>query len=159
MAPRSAHDAIYITLSPRAFDEAALKLLMELARAFRAELGYVHLRTSTDSADVEHYQRHIMPFSQGLTTHHLRDGLPDLPWGTIFGPSYESLFGRQRLLTTPAALIVPNDTSVYVQLTNDITDVITRREDYEAARAAAKEHLDSNAFRGNGTAPRVPAFF
>jgi hypothetical protein len=155
------HSSIYLQIAPRAFAiDAFFKLLRGLRRHFPLDLAYIHVEHESDCRDRDRYRRHVEPFIIGLTTHRLREGLPDLPWATLFGPPYVELFGRERLLTTPAAYVQELAGGVYVQLTNSVADVSVRRESYLAAQTAARLHLNSGAFLGD-TAPnqlRVPEF-
>lgn len=91
----------------------------------------------------------------------LHEGLPDLAWGTIFGPPYVALFGgAERLRTAPAALVRElGPDRFYLQLTGELTDVRTNRSALLAARQAAKAHLGADCFRGypgQVRAPRLP---
>jgi hypothetical protein len=114
----------------------------------------------SDSQDGDRYRRHVEPFILGLPTHCLREGLPDVPWAILFGPPYIELFGRERLLQTPAAHVEELAGGVYVQLTDSVADVRVRRESYLVAQRAARVHLNSSAFIGDTPAEqlRVPAF-
>jgi hypothetical protein len=52
-----------------------------------------------------------------LVTHVLRHWLPDVFWGTVFGPPYVALFGKDRLLSAPVAVAEEiADDMIYVQL-------------------------------------------
>lgn len=143
------HDNVYLTVPLGSLDvETVLRLFSGLARHFGLLLGYVHVRTDEDSKDVEHYAKHIMPFSQGLTTRHLREGLPGVPWGTCFGRRYVEFFGLDRLLGTPAHRVERVDGGVYVQLTETPASVAKDRLSYLKAQRWAQEHLDHDAFLG-----------
>jgi hypothetical protein len=156
------HSSIYIHVAQRAFAiEPALRLLQGLQRHFPIDLSYIHAAHDSDAQDRDRYRRHVEPFILGLTTHRLREGLPDMPWAMLFGPPYVELFGRERLLTTPAARAEEMAGGVYVQLTADIKDVVVRRDSYLEAQTVAKAHLDSGAFLRKDTPPdqlRVPEF-
>jgi hypothetical protein len=156
-----AHSGIYVEVAQRAFAiEPALNFLRELRRHFPIDLAYIHVAHDGDFQDRERYRGHVEPFILGLATHRLREGLPDLPWATLFGPPYVELFGRERLLNTPAAHVEQLAGGVYMQLTPKITDVAVSREMYLATQKAAREHLDSGAFLGETSADqlRVPEF-
>jgi hypothetical protein len=86
-----------------------------------------------------------------VTGHKLKKSIPYLPWLTVFGPPYIELFGKERLLSTPAHKAKALDEQhVSIQLSPDIMDLVNhyRHPDagYEAARQAVLDHLDSNAF-------------
>ena len=156
-----AHSSIKIRVGQRVFaTEPALRFLRELRRHFPIDLGYIHVAHDGDFHDHDRYRRHVEPFILGLATHRLREGLPDVPWAMFFGPPYVELFGRERLLSTPAAQVAELAGGVFVQLTASVTDVAIRRESYLAAQRAAREHLDSGAFLGETSTDRlrVPEF-
>lgn len=155
------HDHVYIDVPMKALAmPAVLDLFGAMTNTFGIDLAYVHVGTDADILDREYYKRHTMPFGS-LTTHHLREGLPDMPWAMLFGPPYVELFGRERLLATPAARVEPIGGGVYVQLTGAPADVAKKRDDYLAAQRTAKEHLDHDAFSGLSATGecRVPDFF
>jgi len=155
------HDSVVLRLPASALDVATLRHLWRVMdHAFGVDLAFIHVRTEVDTTDVEHYKEHLMPF-QTLNTHHLRQGLPDFPWAMLFGRPYVELFGRERLLQTSAARVEAIGDGVYIQLTDDPTDVAKKREEYLAVQQATKAYLNSNAFRGmsaNGQYS-VPEFF
>ncbi len=77
----------------------------------------------------------------------LRLNIPDLCWLTIFGPPYIQLFGRDNLLSTPAAEVRElDDQSVLVKVTADIPDTNEGWRVFKASREPCKTHLDSDAF-------------
>lgn len=158
---RNVHDKLSLRLPVKALDlQTVARLWKALQKSFGVDLACVQVWTDADTADIEYYKTHTMPFST-LTTHDLREGLPDEPWAMLFGPPYVELFGRERLLSTPAARVEPMGEGIYVQLTDDPTDVAKNRDEYLAAQRAAKEHLDRDAFRGISASGkcRVPEFF
>jgi len=89
------------------------------------------------------------PYRDGFlfATHLLRHWLPDIFWGTVFGPPYVHLFGKERLLTAPAYSVQElGPETIYVQLTGRIADVVEDHEGVQSCRKLFKEHLRSNAF-------------
>ncbi len=82
-----------------------------------------------------------------VVTHELRHCLPDIFWGTVFGPPYVALFGKEKLLNAPvfaAEQIAEN--MVYIQLTQDITDVANDPAAMALHRKAFKDYLGVDAF-------------
>lgn len=158
---RNVHDSVSLKVGLKAFDkQAVMRLLASLATTFGIDLAYVHVATDEDVADLDHYRRQLMPLAQGVTTHDLRDGIPDMPWAILFGAPYVELFGRDRMMQTPAHQVEPVGGGIYVQLTSDPADAAKNRDAYLAAQRAAKQHLNSNAFRElTTTSCRVPEFF
>lgn len=87
------------------------------------------------------------PYTFFLVTHTLRHWLPDLFWGTVFGPAYVKLFGMDRLLSTPAFAVERlAEDMVYIQLSPSIEDLHTDFFAVQAVRVRAKEHLGNDAF-------------
>jgi hypothetical protein len=88
--------------------------------------------------------------------------LPQLPWGTLFGAPYVRLFGRDKLLSGPAAVVEQlGPEMVYLQLTRHITDVADDLPAYFALRRRVKEHIGADCFfhphQGRGPY-RAPTF-
>jgi hypothetical protein len=157
--PVSAHDAIYLSLRSSEFHVSFVySFVARLEGAFGIEMAYVHGRRAADSDNRREYARSWMPFAQGLTTHHLREGIPDFPWLLLFGPAYVGLFGRDRLLRVPAAAVDSVGDCIAVRLTNSMSDCGASRAEYERARDRAKEYLDKNAFRCPGQPSETPTF-
>jgi hypothetical protein len=77
----------------------------------------------------------------------LRRRVPDLFWGTVFGLPYVRLFGREKLLSSPAFLVKElAPSTVYVQLTESLEDMLTRFEHVDRVRQEVKRHLEVDAF-------------
>jgi hypothetical protein len=82
-----------------------------------------------------------------FVNHALRHWLPDVFWGTVFRAPYVALFGKDRLLSAPVAVVEEiADDMIYVQLTEKLTDVVDAELSVEAARAAFKRHVEVDAF-------------
>jgi hypothetical protein len=91
----------------------------------------------------------------------LKECLPDVAWGNVFGPPYTELFGgAARVRSAPAALVAETGPDrFYLQLTGDIADVENDRAALTAARDAVKQHLGADCFAGGPPplrAPRLP---
>ncbi|MDR6413185.1 UNVERIFIED_ORG: hypothetical protein ABIC62_006613 [Burkholderia sp. 1595] len=86
-----------------------------------------------------------------VVTHVLRHWLPDIFWGTVFGPPYVKLFGKDQLLNAPVAVAEEiADDMVYIQLTDSLSDVAKDPVAMQARRAKVKEHLKVDAFFETG---------
>jgi len=86
-----------------------------------------------------------------VVTHLLRHWLPDVFWGTVFGPAYVRFFGKENLLTAPAYTVEElGPEMVYVQLTEKITDAAENYPEVQACRQRFKEHFHNNAFFMSG---------
>lgn len=83
----------------------------------------------------------------GVTPQQLSEGLPGVYWGMLFGPPYCSLFGAERLLSTPVFLSEALGRQlVYLQLTRNILDVEQDVGSIDAARKRVVDCLGRNAF-------------
>jgi hypothetical protein len=88
--------------------------------------------------------------------------LPQLQWGTLFGAPYVRLFGRDKLLSAPAAVVEElGPEMIYLQLTQRITNVTDDLSAYFALRRRVKEHIGADCFfhphQGRGPY-RAPTF-
>ncbi|MEN6630184.1 MAG: hypothetical protein ABFC42_11095 [Sulfuricella sp.] len=82
-----------------------------------------------------------------VTTHTLRHWLPDMPWAVVFGPAYVRMFGKEKLLSTPAHHVEDiGPEMVFIQLTPRLEDIHEQFEMVMTARALAKRHLGEDAF-------------
>lgn len=82
-----------------------------------------------------------------LTTHQIRHWLDDIYWGTIFGDAYVRLFGIEKLLSVPVYKAEQlSENTVYLQLTENISDTYEKFEEMQQIRQAVKEYLDPMAF-------------
>lgn len=88
-----------------------------------------------------------------VTTHVLRHWLPDVFWGTVFGGPYVELFGKDKLLSAPAAVVEEiADDMVYIQLTDNLAASLNDPGGLRESRAKFKTYLGVDAFfeRGRG---------
>lgn len=104
-----------------------------------------------------------MAYSFGINTFKLHEYLPDLYWLTVFGAPYVELFGRERLLSTPAYKVEQwRDDLICVQLTESLQDMVDAYDRFTAVREESKAHLGKDAFfdaaLGPSHAYRVPDF-
>lgn len=123
--------------------------------AFQPDIGFVHVFPK-----VEHEKKQPI---LNMSSFVMRESLPNLYWLTVFGRPYIELFGKDRLLSTPAALVkaLAGDI-VYIQLSEDVMDNRSQPEHVEAVRMTAKKYLDSNVFLDPELGPnhtyRTPGF-
>jgi hypothetical protein len=143
--------------------------VLEVATVFEADYAAAHILTEHELADrldilktkpgsnVEYMKRRVQKegFAKvlwGMTVlqHNspkLMKCLPDLLWLTVFGRPYLTLFGRERLLSTPAQKVtaLPNG-AVVVKLTDHLDDNQASWETFKAVRDCCKAHLGHTAF-------------
>jgi hypothetical protein len=127
--------------------EALVAYLKEASVRSRADLAFVDALTPKYRGFA--IETEAAPTGQDflVTTHLLRHWLPDVFWGTVFGPPYVRLFGKERLLTVPAFSVEElGPETVYVQLTERIADTVEDHDGVQSRRKLFKEHLQSNAF-------------
>jgi hypothetical protein len=153
---RPIHTHLTIRAKPEFIEgQRLVHFVQEFSKAFRVDIGLVHVLTKPEVESKRLF---------GHSTFILKESLPNLYWATVFGAPYVKLFGKERLVSTPAAVVteLTNDL-VYIQLTNDLMDARKRPEDVEKAREIAKWHLDSNAFYDSQRSPnyvyRTPEFY
>jgi hypothetical protein len=158
-----------ITLSgehTRALDLNGLAdLLPASARALDLVYGILHL-FHPDDLYTDGHGGHLFGENQGtpflaVQERGLKECLPDLAWGNVFGAAYVELFGgTERVRSVPAARVSElGPEQFYLQLTDDITDVQQNRPTVTAARQAAKQYLGADCFAGHPgplRAPRLP---
>lgn len=146
--PYPIDDVLYIdTILGAVPTDRVVQLMGRLATEFEATLGYVDCYSDVVLADIEHYQECVMPYSQGLTTHHLKSGLPGLSWVTYFGTNYVELIGVNKLRSAPAYSVQSHGEGIVVRLTEN--PGISEEENKALNRAKLQfiEHVGVKAFR------------
>jgi hypothetical protein len=144
------HSSLFIygavkSLDPRPF----IELYKTLAKPFApVDFGYVHLLTDAEWNACRANAREVLsPFNSGIGTAHLSRCIPNLPWGAVFGSAYISLIGLDRLLSAPAPVVERwAEDLIYVQVTENINDLVSSYEDFDIKRNAIKAHLGDNLF-------------
>lgn len=152
------------------FEQPAFCELLECAAvAFSTDLGFIHKITdaevlrgrandSISFLDAAHTDKHLY-----VVTHDLRKFLPDIYWMTVFGKPYVELFSRERLLSCPAHRVKElENSSIVIQLTPELKDIMYEEAAFERMRQEARDHLNNDAFfdpvKGLAYRYRVPEF-
>lgn len=136
-------------------NERLTHFVREFSKAFQPDVSLIHIFPKTGHGNRQ-------PIFN-LSTFVMRESLPNLYWVTVFGRPYINLFGKERLLSTPAAVVreIAEDV-VYMQLTEHLMDNRKQAERVEVVRQGAKRHLDSNVFFDPQLSPnhvyRTPEF-
>lgn len=153
----TAHDVVRIDVPLSAIStDTVLDLMRSLDHAFGIEFGYAHVWRDDDMRHAEHYEARIAPLAT-LSTHDLRRGLPDLPWLSIFGPTYQQFFGdRDRILAAPASQAVSLGAAVALLLAPEPTDACLDQRHFDSRRVAVQRSLRRDGFRGEDASPAVP---
>lgn len=113
--------------------------VQEFSKVFKPDIGLLHVFPKLGRQG----RQPIL----NISTFVLRESLPNLYWATIFGRPYVKLFGKERLLATPASIVKElADEIIYIQLTKDPFENQIHPELVESVRLASKKHLNSNAF-------------
>lgn len=138
-----------------------LELTERLTREWRVDIACIHMPATPEfEATRSAHRTMFAPFNSGLATIALKQYLPNLAWGTFFGHTYVALIGHDRLLATPAAVATAWGDGIFIQLTNEINDVL-EYELFDAVRRRAKEHIGLEYFfdpTGAVSAYRAPEF-
>lgn len=84
--------------------------------------------------------------------------LPDVPWASVYGPPYVSMFGNERILSAPFHRIEPIHSShLWLEASESVFDPVP-----EETRAAIRDHLGKEAFMSKGrwryTSGTAPSF-
>jgi hypothetical protein len=140
------HSSIYISSQSKLIDPKRLaNFIKEISVLLKADFSYLHLFTQAEF-DIEDYDA-FTPFRQGVVTHELRNYLPNLCWATIFGSPYVELFGRDKVLSTPAFLVQElADNLFYIQLSENLFDLKSKYGEVNNIRCTVKKYLGSDAF-------------
>jgi hypothetical protein len=147
----------------------AVSFAKAISRNFGVEFGFIHLLTKHEFGEAFSSAVHSVPLDSSMnnlrvTTHDLRIALPDIYWGTIFGPSYVELFGAEAFESLPVCVSVEGlgQDSYYLQLSNNIFDVERSFGSFSQCREKVKKHLGRSAFFDAKFGPKfqymVPTF-
>lgn len=136
---RPFHTSFTIRTKPENIGTQRLvQFVQKFSTTFRVDFSMVHVLTRPEIESKRLF---------GLSTFILKESLPNMYWAMVFGAPYVKLFGKERLLSTPTAVVKElADDLIYLQLTDDLLDNRMQPERVEAARSVAKNHLDSNVF-------------
>jgi hypothetical protein len=82
-----------------------------------------------------------------ITTFQLKKYVPNLYWATIFGRPYVNLVGRHAMLESPASIVEElSYGGICIQLSHNISDVLTEYDKLDAVRVAVKHHINRGLF-------------
>lgn len=146
------HSSIGFTVELGQLEQADLLRYLKLA-SIRSQADFAMLDTLTEPYKGAAVESGSAPFGDRfmLTTHLLRHWLPDIFWANVFGPPYVRLFGKERLLSAPASVVEElGSETVYLQLSEHITDIVDDPGNIRSRRALIKTHLQRDAFFVSG---------
>lgn len=147
-AVQDTHSKIGFTVELGGVEQGALVAYLRNA-SVRAEADFAFVDVLTPAYREFAIESESAPYGDRfmVVTHLLRHWLPDVFWGAVFGPPYVRLFGKERLLAAPAFVVEElGAETVYVQLTERISDAMDDGTKIQASRELFKKHLQSNAF-------------
>ena len=133
----TSHGWVNITCEykPDLFSEL-MQFFMSISLDFETDFAFMHLVPA----------RHELI----VTTHQLRQGIPDLYWLTLLGKPYVSLFGRDRILSSPDTIVEEPAPDLFsLRLSDDICDVKNKSDELYQRAQEIKRHLNHNAFFDN----------
>lgn len=143
-----AHSSVGFTVELGQVDQAALIAYLKRA-SLRSKADVALLDTLTEPYRTFAVESGSAPYGERfmLATHVLRHWFPDIFWATVFGPPYVRLFGKERLLSAPACVVEElGPETIYLQVSQSITDVAEDPEGVRLRRELIKTHLASDAF-------------
>ncbi len=127
--------------------------LKEASVALQADFSYLHLITSAEleqgraSGMAHKLDKRATKFFFSIYSKDLQGRIPNLLWATVFGAPYAEMFGRDRLLSAPAYVAESlSDEMVFLQMTDQLTDVERNPPVFNEARSRVKVHLGPEAF-------------
>ncbi|WP_019671793.1 hypothetical protein [Psychrobacter lutiphocae] len=149
LLPTHSDESITSILSQTNMDEL-ISYVKTSSVQFKADIAYIDVIHDAyrDAVleELKHYQNSYA-VSIYLLTNNLRHWLDDIYWGTVFGDAYVRLFGMDKILSAPVYKVEQlSDDTVYLQLTENITDSYEKFEEFQQIRQAVKNHLDPMAF-------------
>ncbi len=165
------HASVHLAVWDKALSQVLIRYLRSEAVELRADIGYVEPdwpgKTGSNSAFFERSspliaQEQFDQIGRGYHSIQLKNFLVQLKWATVFGPPYVRMFGRDKLLSAPAAVvdeIAPE--MIYMQLTPTVDDIAANVPAYFSLRRQVKDHIGPDAFfePAKGKGPyRVPKF-
>jgi hypothetical protein len=143
--------------------DGAVGVFKDVALALDANYGHLHLLDAAAWGDTHlRYARVYEREGPRLSVPPwiLELYLPGIYWGTVLGPEYVSMFGRDKIATAPAASVEELDAEHYfLQATEELTDCRDDNDAYVGAARKTMEHLgldaflDPSDFRRPGRAP------
>jgi hypothetical protein len=164
------HSWVHILFDEKQFNQAkVVNFLCKMSGHLKADFAFIHLLAESEvnrglmTNTINPLGRRKGAYNLAVTTENLNRNLPELYWGTVFGPAYVDLFGREHLLNAPASHIEEvSPYQVYIQLSEHVQDMKTKFEEVESTRHRIKAYLNNDAFFDptvNGMRPyKTPQF-
>ena len=130
-----------------------IDFMVKASRYLRCDFAHLHFVIDRDmpllavTGTGARVGRRLESICMSVTTHKLRKFIPDLYWGTIFGPAYVRHFGKERLLGAPAHIVKDlSEEHVYMQLSDSPFDRETDFQAVDAVRRSVISYLDRDSF-------------
>lgn len=141
------HSSIDLTVYETALQDNVLNYLKVCSQHNAGDFGF--LDGLTEKYKPVALLSGFSPYGDYLstTTHRLRHWLPDMPWAVVFGSAYVRMFGKDKLMNTPAYKVEDiGKEMVFIQLTPRLEDIHEQFYMVMDARAVAKHHLGEECF-------------
>jgi hypothetical protein len=128
-------------------NSAVRQFVYEVSDGFKAVYASVHISPVPYNKTDPTRHTSIYKMIKYVQTKRLNKHIMHLFWLTVFGPQYVDLFGKDKLLSTPASAVhqLPYG-GIGVELTSGIENTPESEQEFILARDSAERHLDSNAF-------------
>jgi hypothetical protein len=138
---------------PAVEQNALSTFLRTAAVALKADFACLHLLTASEiergraNRSVTALHKKATRFNFFLASKDLKRRIPDIYWTTVFGQPYLELFGKERLLSTPAYRVdVLSERMVLLQISKELSEVGDHTGTFSRARERAILHLGEKAF-------------
>ncbi|THB66035.1 MAG: hypothetical protein D6B27_07350 [Gammaproteobacteria bacterium] len=113
--------------------------LMILSSKYHADFSYYCFFDD----DIDYYDDNLSQIS----TRHLENWLPGIPWMGVFGKPYIDMFGRDKILSMPVFSVEEiSEDIIFFQLTETLHEAINGYEQFAQLREKVKDHLGRQAF-------------
>lgn len=122
-------------------------LYANLASVYPISLAFVHAPNEKEFHTTRSWHKQMYaPIEHGFNTPALVSYLPNLTWGMYFGLPYVDIIGKDRLLNTPVAGTEQWGDGIYIQLTDNIGDILNDYDQFEGLRVLVKKHIGCDLF-------------
>lgn len=150
------HSAINLRLADSKDWSQLASLVRAVSLAFTADFAFIEpfsdrcIQLGRQNGTVHALNKQGTQWTMSVTSHDIKKYLPDAYWAMILGRPYVDLFGFERILSTPALIVEQlSDEMVYLQLSEDASDVVNKAGIVDHVRTKVKEHLGLGAFFQN----------
>ena len=144
---RGTHSSVSISVFDSCFQDKLIAYLKSASVHNKCDFSFIDV--ATKGYEPLARVNGMAPYGGGMscTTHVMRHWLPDILWATVLGPAYVRMFGKDRVLASPAYVVKElGPETIYLQLTPKLEDIEENFDEVMAARLRVKQHLGMDAF-------------